>query len=135
MFALWRRTALAGALLALIGAPSGCDGGPAFETRVEVFNNCSVDVLVVASGDADEFAGLGVTQGDSNAVAPGESDPRGHFVMTSTIESALTVWVVGVGDQSYDRSVTFMIDDLPTWEDERGITWYAVTIEGDVCPE
>ena len=126
-----RRWLLAVAVAAmLLASMTGCDGGPAFGTRVEVENECDVDVAI-AFGLANTSSPDRPTTQEIDLLRAGEA---GEWLLRPIKASAPTIeylWVAIPGAPAWGSPTEVDIGALPQ---RTGTDGRVLRITDDLCP-
>jgi hypothetical protein len=127
----WTSLALLGAFsLALV---AGCDGGPGFNTRLYVTNQCGEDIAFRTQSGASPAPG-GSTWSEGVVLAQGKSVVVDIADIREPGRDIAHRWVVPVGAPSWGESIAFGVEDLNDAEGPNHEMMKALPIQGDLCP-
>lgn len=125
-------------LASLIGATAmfglaGCDGGPAFGTRLEVVNECGVDLAIVFQESSSPPPDWDTSQ-EIDRLNAGQSDEWLLRPLKSSGPTAEYLWVAIPGASMWGSPKEVDLGELPKDDgtDERNVR--ALRIADDLCP-
>lgn len=126
------------ALASLIGAAAifgmaGCDGGPAFGTRLEVVNECGVDLAIVFQESPSPAPDWDTSQ-EVDRLSSGQSKEWLAVPLKPSEATIEYVWVALRGSSAWGSPTEVDIGDLPDAGGSEVSGVRVLRIADDVCP-
>ena len=117
----------------LLASMTGCDGGPAFGTRLEVVNECGVD-LAVAFQESPSPAPDWDTSQEVDRLSSGQARRWLAAPLKPSEATIEYVWVALPGSSTWGSPTEVDIGDLPDAGGSEGSGARVLRITDDLCP-